>query len=109
MANPIALKGLSKLMARVYDSVTPRKKDLEALPPGGRFEASGTLELTGHYGFDKSGELALAGRVSAALPESAPIDLELNPGLGSEFESLGSGTLHLTVSWRVEATSPVEE
>lgn len=108
MANPIAVKGLSKLIDRVGDEVMQSAK--KALNQGQKnYRVYGLLEQEGKFAFDKDGEIGFVGNVIVKIPPDATV-IELTDGseahLDIAWDSIGDGTLK--VKFEVEVTSAGE-
>lgn len=103
MANPISVKGIAKLIDRVGDETVQVAKKLKAQGITGA-EIIGLFSQQGQFAFDKEGDVGFVGKVAVTIPAGTTM-ITLGDGTEAhsdlDFESMGSGTLTVSLTIKV--------
>lgn len=115
MANPIAVKGIRKIIDKLGDEVLEAAKKAKNLNvEGTTFEASGSMTLNGKYGIDNKGNLGFVGNAIVKANATGELPVEIGEGeaqtdlsTGSEWNSMGDGTMEASFEVRVTIGKPL--
>jgi hypothetical protein len=115
VANPIAVKGIKKIIDKVGDEVMEAAKKAKRLDmENTTFEANGRMTLSGKYGIDKNGEFGFVGNVMVETAEGAPVIASVGEGelatdllSGVDWNSHGDGNLEVEFSVRLTVNKPL--